>query len=146
MNNYTVKSGDTLTSIASNFQVSIRELMQANNLTSSEIKVGEVLIIPAKEEIYDYYKIKKNDTLYKIARLNNTTAEILRQLNGLDENDYLYPVEMLLVPKKGLAFYITKSGDSIASVSAYFNTSSKDLVENNASIYLVPDQLLIYRK
>ena len=53
MNNYTVKSGDTLTSIASNFQVSIRELMQANNLTSSEIKVGEILIIPAKEEIYD---------------------------------------------------------------------------------------------
>jgi len=45
---YTVKSGDTLTSIAKAHNITLKELRAANNLTTDRIKVGDKLKIPAK--------------------------------------------------------------------------------------------------
>ena len=47
---YTVKSGDTLTKIAKAHHVKLKELQAANGLTTTKIKVGEKLKIPAKAE------------------------------------------------------------------------------------------------
>jgi LysM repeat protein len=43
---YKVKSGDTLDSIHKNFKVSVKAIQSANNLTTTKIKVGQVLKIP----------------------------------------------------------------------------------------------------
>lgn len=43
---YTVKTGDTLWSIAKNFDVSVNDLKTANNLTSNLLSVGQTLTIP----------------------------------------------------------------------------------------------------
>ena len=43
---YKVKSGDTLTSIARHYHVTIKAIQSANNLTTTSIKVGKVLKIP----------------------------------------------------------------------------------------------------
>ena len=45
---YTVKSGDTLTRIAHHNGVTVKALMAENNLTTTHIKVGQKLNIPAK--------------------------------------------------------------------------------------------------
>lgn len=45
---YTVKSGDTLTGIARDHGITIKELQTANGLRGSLIKVGQKLIVPAK--------------------------------------------------------------------------------------------------
>lgn len=47
---YTVKSGDTLTKIAKARGVKVKALQAANNLTTTKIKVGQKLTIPAKAE------------------------------------------------------------------------------------------------
>lgn len=47
-NTYTVKSGDTLTKIANNYKISVRELRAANNMNTSRVNVGQKLKIPAK--------------------------------------------------------------------------------------------------
>jgi LysM repeat protein len=44
---YTVKSGDTLTKIARDNKVTVKQLQQANGLRGSLIKVGQKLVIPA---------------------------------------------------------------------------------------------------
>lgn len=44
---YTVKSGDSLTKIASKYGVSIKALRSANNMKTDRIKVGDKLKIPA---------------------------------------------------------------------------------------------------
>ena len=44
--NYTVKSGDTLTKIARDYKVTIKQLQQANGIKGSNIKVGQKLILP----------------------------------------------------------------------------------------------------
>lgn len=45
---YTVKSGDTLTKIASQFGTTVKAIRSENNLTTDKIKVGQKLRIPAK--------------------------------------------------------------------------------------------------
>ena len=47
---YTVKSGDTLTKIAKTHGTSVKAIESANNLTTTKIKVGQKLKIPAKAE------------------------------------------------------------------------------------------------
>jgi LysM repeat protein len=48
---YEVKSGDTLTKIASDFKTTIKALRSANNLTTDRIKVGQKLKIPVKAAV-----------------------------------------------------------------------------------------------
>jgi LysM repeat protein len=43
---YRVKSGDTLNSIARQFNVTVKNLKAANGLTDNVIRVGQVLVIP----------------------------------------------------------------------------------------------------
>jgi LysM repeat protein len=43
---YKVKSGDSLTTISKHYHVSIKAIQSANNLTTTAIKVGQVLKIP----------------------------------------------------------------------------------------------------
>ncbi|TXR54124.1 N-acetylmuramoyl-L-alanine amidase [Reinekea thalattae] len=43
---YTVSQGDTLSSIASRNGTSVRKLISANNLSSTSIRIGQVLVIP----------------------------------------------------------------------------------------------------
>lgn len=47
---YTVKSGDTLSRIAHRFGVTVKAIEANNNLSTTKIKVGEKLNIPAKPE------------------------------------------------------------------------------------------------
>lgn len=47
---YTVKSGDTLTKIHNQFGVSVKAIESENNLSTTKIKVGQKLKIPAKAE------------------------------------------------------------------------------------------------
>jgi len=47
---YTVKSGDTLTKIAKHFGVTVKAIRSANSLTTDHISVGKKLKIPAKAE------------------------------------------------------------------------------------------------
>lgn len=45
---YTVKSGDTLSKLATDFRTTVKAIQAANGLTDTRIKVGQKLKIPAK--------------------------------------------------------------------------------------------------
>lgn len=48
---YTVKTGDTLTTIAKKHGTTVKALQAANNLTTTKIKVNQKLKLPAKAEV-----------------------------------------------------------------------------------------------
>ena len=95
---------------------------------------------------YTIYEIKKGDTLYKISKEFNVNTKLLSELNGLNIDEYIYPGQTLLIPKKDVSYYITKDGDTLYNVSKIFNTSEQDLVNQNRTIYLLAGQMIYYKK
>ena len=95
---------------------------------------------------YNSYEIKKGDTLYQISKEYNINTKLLAQLNGLDLDDYIYPGQILLIPKKNVSYYITKDGDTLDTVSNVFDISEKELVDSNKTIYLKEGQMIYFKR
>ncbi len=95
---------------------------------------------------YIMYEIKKGDSLYKISKDFNVNTKLLAELNGLNLDDYIYPGQILLVPKRDVSYYITKDGDTLKTVSNIFGVKEIDVVNNNETIYLMPGQMIYFKK
>ena len=133
-NYYTVKSGDSLWSIAKKLGVSVDELKSANNLTSSLLSIGQVLKIPSKDIVDEsVYIVKSGDSLYKIAQNYNTTVNELMSLNNLT-NSSLSVGQVLKLPTKEITpanSYIVKSGDSLYKIAQKYNATVSELMNLN---------------
>ena len=142
---YSIKYGETLEDIANRFDTSQDYLKQINNIYFSDnIKEGKEIIVPkSKNNYYEMYTIEKGDSLFKISKKYNMNPELLATLNGLDEEDYIYPGQEILIPKSGYSYYITKNGDTIENVMKLFNTNKENFEKNNSTIYLMNGQLLV---
>ena len=97
---YTVKSGDSLYSIAKKFNTTVSELKQKNNLTSNLLQINQVLKIPTSNNSQSEvtYTVKSGDSLYSIAKKFNTTVSELKQKNNLTSN-LLQINQVLKIPK-----------------------------------------------
>lgn len=93
---HTVKAGDTLYAIARNYGTTVDAIKRANNMTSNNLTIGRVLIIPT-EEPYETYTVKAGDTLYGIAMNHGTTVEKIKDINNLTSN-MLSIGQKLLIP------------------------------------------------
>jgi len=60
------------------------DLMQPE--MAEKIKKNTKKEIKPKNTIENYYKVKKGDTLYSIAKKFNTTIALIKELNGLKSN------------------------------------------------------------
>lgn len=142
---YVTVSGDTIESISKKYNTSPEVLYQLNGYEFS-ITPGMTLIVPRiTSKYFDYYKVSKGDTLYKIATDNKINPTLLAQLNGLNQSDYIYPNQVLLIPKAGSMLYFTAEGDTLKEVADGLKTTISELVKQNDKIYLQPEQLIVYK-
>ncbi|WP_029278396.1 LysM peptidoglycan-binding domain-containing protein, partial [Carnobacterium jeotgali] len=103
---YTVKSGDTLTGIASKNGVSVSDLKKSNNLTSDTIYVGQKLIVkstttataPVKPNTSNVksHKVVSNDTLWDIAQKYGMSVSDLKAVNYL-KSDVIFVGQSLII-------------------------------------------------
>lgn len=142
---YLIKQGDTLDSIADRFNTTEAIILDLNNIAFPDmLRAGKEIIVPINKSTYfEYYTIKKGDTLYGIAREYNINPDLLAILNGLNSNDYIYPNQEILIPKSSYSYYVTADGDTISTVSKKFNIGQSELINSNETIYLLPGQLLV---
>ncbi len=104
---HTVRAGDTLSDIASDYNVSVSALKRENGLRSSRIYPGKELRVPAPAAERaapertasgpGSYKVQKGDTLYDIARRFGVSISDLRRANGL-RTSRIYPGDVLRIP------------------------------------------------
>ncbi len=80
---YTVKKGDSIYSIAKNYNVSVNEIKNINNLSSNLLNIGQKLNLPVVNQTYT---VEKGDSLYSIAKKFNTTADNIKRKNDLQTN------------------------------------------------------------
>ena len=83
---YIVKKGDNLYSIAKRYNISQRELMELNNLKTNLLQIGQILRIPGNNLENTIYMVLPGDTLYAIAKKNNTTVDEIKAKNNLTSN------------------------------------------------------------
>jgi len=97
---YTVKSGDTLASIAQKFDVSVETIKWANDLKSDTITTGDNLDVPPVSGIV--HKVASGDTVYSIAEKYNTSSQNIVNFpfNEFADLDTfaLIPGQILFVP------------------------------------------------
>lgn len=141
-NVYLIKKGETLEDIADRFNTTINSILNLNDIDT--IRDGDEIIIPSNaSDYFEYYPIKKGDTLYAISKKYNINPDLLANLNGLSKNEYIYPNQVLLIPKSGYNYYITKEGDTLENVINLFGTTKDKFFKNNKTIYLLNGQLLV---
>lgn len=96
---YIVKTGDSLYSIAREYNISVNDLMNSNNLTSTLLQIGQILKIHNKNDIdNNTYKVQSGDTLYSVAKKYNIPIDKLKELNNLSNN--LLSVGQILIISK----------------------------------------------
>ena len=105
-----------------------------------------MLIPQEKEQYFNIYTVEKGDSLYKIAKEYNINSELLAAFNGLNYDDYIYPNQEIMIPKKGYSYYLTAKGDTLNGVIDIFKSNKDKLLKENSTIYLLPGQLIVNKK
>ena len=141
--NYTVKSGDTIYSIARKNGIDVDTIISDNSLSNTTLSVGQILklrvmeveecfgpdfILP-EDTNYISYSVKSGDSLYVIAKKYNTSVTEIKRLNNLSSNN-LSIGQILKIPSNSIT-YIVKSGDSLYSIAKKYNTSVNSIKSKN---------------
>ncbi|HCI56702.1 MAG TPA: hypothetical protein DEW74_01105 [Opitutae bacterium] len=151
---HVVCKGDTLTSIARRYQVSVAQLMQENHLTDkNRIYVGQQLVIPGGATASSAvsgsdYCVQKGDTLTSIARRYQVSVAQLMQENHLTDKNRIYVGQRLKVngassvvaPSAGNGTYCVQKGDTLTSIAKRFGMSVSSLKDLN---HLTSDMIRI---
>jgi membrane-bound lytic murein transglycosylase D len=127
---YTVRRGDTLSTIARRQRTSVWKLKQLNVLRGSRIYKGQVLEIPGKayqrrntrvvriehpKPDWDLvvipdnletvkYRVRRRDTLTRIAQKYGVHVSVLAKMNAMENPHALRPGQRIKVPKPGTDF------------------------------------------
>jgi len=100
-----VKRGDSLWLLARAYKTNIREIMRLNDLRSTRLHVGQVLIVRQGVdgkmlEGTRNYQVRKGDSPYQIAMLHNMELGRFLRINQLTPRSKIYPGQTLFVDAK----------------------------------------------
>lgn len=80
---YKIRSGDTLSGIASRYSLTVLQLKEFNQLKSDRIRAGKTLFLPVLADKKVDYIVRAGDNLWQIARQFGISVSKLKQWNNL---------------------------------------------------------------
>lgn len=150
---YKVKPGDTLTSIAARYGVSVEELQTANGLSSPKsLRAESLLRVPAAgpatrstaqpADFNNRHQVKAGETLTAIAQQYGVSVAALQKANNIQSGELLHAGSWLKVPSASSApgpsprtsearRHQVKSGETLISIAARYGVSVAALQKAN---------------
>ncbi len=143
----TIKEGDTLSKIADEYQVTVRSIMDSNQIYDGDkLKVGDKILLPDNAIVTNSrikYKVMPGDTLEKIASLYSIDKDEIITLNNIEKPNILALDQILFLPKnakisnpksasKNPVYHIIKEGETIYQLSKKYNISVDDIIDINS--------------
>lgn len=102
---YTVRSGDTLYAIAKNYDLSVLQIVAANNIKNANlIQPGQVLTLPRKSgstlpnPTTKYHTVRSGDTLYAISRRYGVSIQRITTANKITNPNLIRIGQVLIIP------------------------------------------------
>ncbi|MGJ3920718.1 LysM peptidoglycan-binding domain-containing protein [Limosilactobacillus mucosae] len=159
---YTVKSGDTLSGIASQYNTTVNQIVSLNQLSNPNlIYVGQVLKLKNSQTTNSSssssstatttagtYTVKAGDTLSAIASRYSTSSSTLASLNSLSNPNLIYVGQVLKVSSNAstssstgssanstvttAASYTVKAGDTLSAIATKYGTTYQALASANS--------------
>ena len=137
---YIVQAGDTLSTIAARFNVSINDLMSANNISNPNLlAVGQQLVIPGLEGVtgtLDTEIIAFGDSFNSLVRRTQIPLDLLRKLNHVVSPTQFYVGASMIIPKQDNATDLTERitpepGESLLELAVKANSDPWTLTSLN---------------
>jgi murein DD-endopeptidase MepM/ murein hydrolase activator NlpD len=137
---YIIQSGDTLSSIADRFSISLNDLMAANSITDpNTIQAGQQLIIPGLQGVTGTLGtevVNFGDSLHSLIRQTQISATLLEKLNHIISPSEFYVGANMIVPQQDNASTLTnrstpQAGESLLEMAVKQNTNPWTLVGIN---------------
>lgn len=147
--NYQVKRGETLYSIASQSKLSVSELAALNGFAAnSGLRIGQTIKIPAGSQVPETYTVQSGDTLTGIAAKYNLSMDQVASLNGISRNAGLRVGQRLKLTgeaaepvRESVAetvskhvksdSHVVKSGETLSSIARQYHLQVKYLADLN---------------
>jgi len=135
---YVVQSGDTLSTVAHAYGLSLRQLRDLNSIPrgKSLIRVGQRLNISDETAASKTHVVRKGDTLSGIARRYGMTVATLRDVNGMSQGQNLIrPGQQLRVSAETAGIdpmvHVVRIGDTLIRIAVNYGVRLGDLLLQN---------------
>jgi len=95
---YSVVSGETLSNVASKYNISVDTIKWANGLTSDQINPGQKLVVPPVSGVV--HTVGKSETLQSIAKSHGVSVQAIVDFpfNDIAQDNQLSQGQILVVP------------------------------------------------
>lgn len=94
---YVIQAGDTIGSIANDYDISVQSILWANNLGPKDyLQIGQKIKIPAIDGVL--HTVKSGDTIEKIAKKYGADIDKVLAANGVSERTALQIGQEIVVP------------------------------------------------
>ena len=160
MATYTIRSGDTLSSIASRYHTTVAALAAANHISNPNvIYAGQSLTVPDSYSSTPApapaqtssgsvsYTVKSGDSLSAIASRYGTTVAAIAARNGISNPNLIYVGQKLTIPTSGGSApapapsapaqssgggtYRVRAGDTLSGIASRYGTTTAALAQLN---------------
>lgn len=123
---HTVRSGESLWTIANFYHVSTSDIIQVNELSNpNRLVIGQALVIPTEDT---YHIVRPGESLWSIAQSYGITTQVILERNQLADPNRIDPGDVLYITAPR---HVVRPGETLWLIAQQYGVSLQTLMKIN---------------